>query len=83
MSMLATRNFTAGVAQAGLAEVFGRDPNAKPTFNQFYPDAPERLRVAAWRQIQQQLRSIEAGQNGRCLSTNGFFPPKIILDPAR
>ena len=52
--------FYTGIAQAGLLKY----EDAVETLNdflQFYPTAPERLRVAAWRQIQQ-LRSIESGK---------------------
>ena len=52
--------FYAGVAQAGLLQ-YGDAIQSLKDFLQFYPDAPERLRVAAWRQVQQ-LQSIEEGQ---------------------
>jgi tetratricopeptide (TPR) repeat protein len=52
--------FYLGVAQAGLLD----HKNAIQSFLdflQFNPDAPERLRVAAWRQVQQ-LQTIKEGQ---------------------
>lgn len=52
--------FYAGVAQAGLLEYEDAIKTLKD-FLQFYPDAPERLRVAAWRRVQQ-LGEIEAGK---------------------
>lgn len=52
--------FYLGIAQAGLLK-YDDAVQTLSDFLQFYPTAPERLRVAAWRQIQQ-LRSIESGQ---------------------
>ena len=52
--------FYTGIAQAGLLQ-YESAVNTLSEFLQFYPTAPERLRVAAWRQIQQ-LRSIEDGK---------------------
>lgn len=52
--------FYAGVAQAGLLQ-YGEAIQSLTDFLQFYPEAPERLRVAAWRQVQQ-LQSIKEGQ---------------------
>ena len=55
-----TAQYYVGVAQAGLLD------NAEAIesfmqFLQFNPEAPERLRVSAWRQVQQ-LQSVESGK---------------------
>ncbi len=52
--------FFTGVAQAGLLDTQGAIQSFME-FLQFNPDAPERLRVAAWRQVQE-LRAIKEGE---------------------
>ncbi len=52
--------FYQGVAWAGLLQ-YDKAVASLKDFLQSYPDAPERLRVAAWRQVQQ-LQSIQEGQ---------------------
>ncbi len=51
--------YFSGVAQAALLEN-QRALQSFADFLELYPDAPERLRVAAWRQVQM-IRSIEEG----------------------
>lgn len=56
----ASASFYRGVALAGLL----KNQEAIEAFMQFlhfYPDAPERLRVSAWRQVQQ-LQAVKEGQ---------------------
>lgn len=52
--------FYHGVAQAGVLD-YSAAIETLTEFAEDYPDAPERLRVAAWRQIQQ-LRAIKEGK---------------------
>lgn len=52
--------FYTGVAQAGLLQ-YSDAIKTLTEFAEFNPNAPERLRVAAWRQVQQ-LRAIEEGK---------------------
>lgn len=72
--------FYTGVAQSGLLQY----PQAIETlkeFLQFYPDAPERLRVAAWRQIQQ-LRSIKEGKMEDVYQRMDYSRRKLsLIDP--
>lgn len=53
-------HFFLGVAQAGLLQ---RDEAIRSfrEFLEFYPEAPERLRVTAWRQVQE-LQALEEGK---------------------
>jgi predicted negative regulator of RcsB-dependent stress response len=55
-----TSQYFVGVAQAGLLKN-SEAIKSFMEFLQFNPDAPERLRVSAWRQVQE-LQSIEAGK---------------------
>ena len=72
--------FYIAVAQAGLLQY----TQAIATFNEFlelYPMAPERLRVAAWRQIQQ-LREIEEGQMADIYQRMDYSRRKLsLIDP--
>jgi hypothetical protein len=52
--------FYLGVSQAGLLK-YAEAIQTLTDFLQSYPEAPERLRIAAWRQVQQ-LRTIENGK---------------------
>lgn len=56
----AESHYFLGVAQAGLLQR-KEAIDSLMAFLQLYPDAAERLRVSAWRQVQE-LQSIEAGQ---------------------
>lgn len=69
--------FYTGVAQAGLLEYEAAITTLKE-FLQFYPDAPERLRVAAWRQVQQ-LQDIEAGKMADVYQRMDFSRRKLSL----
>jgi len=69
--------FYTGVAQAGLLEYEDAISTLKE-FLQSYPDAPERLRVAAWRQVQQ-LQEIEAGKMADVYQRMDFSRRKLSL----
>lgn len=72
--------FYTAVAQAGLLEY----SKAVETFKEFlalYPDSPERLRVAAWRQSQQ-LRDIKDGQMADIYQRMDYSRRKLsLIDP--
>ena len=70
-------SFYTGVAQAGLLE-YEEAVKTLTEFLQFNPDAPERLRVAAWRQVQQ-LREIEAGKMADVYQRMDFSRRKLSL----
>ena len=69
--------FYQGVAQAGLLN-YGDAIQTLTDFIQSYPNAPERLRVAAWRQIQQ-LRSIKEGKLADVYQRMDFSRRKLSL----
>ena len=72
--------FYLGIAQAGLLD-YEDAVNTLSDFLQFYPKAPERLRVAAWRQIQQ-LRSIESGKMEDIYQRMDFSRRRLSLNEA-
>ena len=69
--------FYTGVAQAGLLQ-YAEAIQTLSDFAEFNPDAPERLRVAAWRQVQQ-LQSIEEGKMGDIYQRMDFSRRKLSL----
>ena len=69
--------FYKGIAQAGLLR-YEKAIETLSQFLEFYPAAPERLRVAAWRQIQQ-LRSIESGKMEDVYQRMDFSRRKLSL----
>ncbi len=69
--------FYQGIAQAGLLN-YSDAIQTLTDFIQSYPAAPERLRVAAWRQIQQ-LRSIKEGKMEDVYQRMDFSRRKLSL----
>lgn len=69
--------FYTGVAQAGLLQ-YTDAIQTLTEFAEFNPDAPERLRVAAWRQVQQ-LQAIKEGEMGDIYQRMDFSRRKLAL----